>query len=64
MLPYQQRVVDEKTELDEKREKLFAFLNIELFCSLDQSEKDLLLSQYEAMGIYSDILRQRISAFV
>ena len=34
LAPHQQRVVDEKQELDEKREKLGAFKNTDLFASL------------------------------
>jgi len=34
MQPHQQRVVDEKAELDAKREKLGAFKNTDLFAKL------------------------------
>lgn len=63
MEPHQQRVIDEKRELDEKREKLLSFLNTDLFHGLDQAEKDRLRTQFQVMGVYSDILHQRISAF-
>lgn len=63
MAPYQQRVVDEKVELDEKQEKLLAFFNTDLFRGLDQAEKDRLRTQHGVMGVYSEILHQRISAF-
>jgi hypothetical protein len=63
MLAYQQRVVDEKAELDEKREKLLAFFNTDLFRGLGQSEKDRLRIQYSVMGVYSEILHQRVTAF-
>lgn len=63
MAPHQQRVVDEKAELDEKREKLLAFFNTDLFRGLDQAEKDRLRTQHGVMGVYSEILHQRISAF-
>jgi hypothetical protein len=63
MAPHQQRVVDEKAELDEKREKLLAFFNTDLFRGLDQAEKDRLRTQHGVMGVYSEILHQRIAAF-
>jgi len=63
MEQYQQRVVDEKNELDTRRGRLLLFFNSDLFRSLDQAEKDRLRTQYSVMGVYSDILNQRISAF-
>jgi hypothetical protein len=63
MQPHQQRVVDEKTELDEKRAKLAAFYETEIFASLSQEEKDRLEHQGFHMGAYSDILGARIAAF-
>jgi hypothetical protein len=64
MQPHQQRVVDEKTELDKKRAKLFAFSETEIFASLPQQEKDRLEHQGFHMGAYSDILCARIAEFV
>jgi hypothetical protein len=61
--PYQQRVVDEKKDLDDKRAKLLSFFNTDLFRGLDQAEKDRLRTQHSIMGVYSEILHQRISAF-
>lgn len=61
--PHQQRVIDEKTELDDKRTKLLSFLNTDLFYSLDQAEKDRLRTQHGIMGLYSELLGQRITAF-
>ena len=62
-LPHQQRVVDEKTELDGKMEKLEAFLGTPLFKSLPAGEQHLLEEQYVAMDRYSDLLGLRIKAF-
>ena len=61
--PHQQRVVDEKNELDTKRDKLGEFFKMTVFFELPESEKDRLRTQYSIMGIYSEILGQRISAF-
>lgn len=63
LLPHQQRVVDEKTELDGKLEKLGAFLGSSVFEKLPQTERYLLSKQRELMGGYSEILRERISYF-
>lgn len=63
MLPHQQRVVNEKNELDDKRGKLSSFFNTDLFRGLDQAEKDRLRTQHSVMGVYSEILHQRICAF-
>lgn len=63
MAPHQQRVVDEKKELDDKRDKLVAFFSTDLFRGLDQAEKDRLRTQHGVMGVYSEILHQRIAAF-
>ena len=61
--PHQQRVIDEKAELDEKREKLTAFYSVPLFHGLPESEQSLLLRQGVAMRTYSEILGERIAAF-
>ena len=61
--PHQQRVVDEKNELDEKRSKLAAFADTEIFNGLPKEEKDRLEHQGFHMGAYSEILGARIAAF-
>jgi hypothetical protein len=61
--PHQQRVVDEKAELDERREKLDKFLDTETFENLPQHEKTLLVRQSYLMLEYSNILGERIAAF-
>lgn len=63
MQPHQQRVVDEKTELDEKRAKLEAFTHTEDFANLPRSERDRLEHQAFHMTAYSDILAARIFEF-
>jgi hypothetical protein len=63
MKDYQQRAIDEKAELDEKRVKLDAFLLSPLFSGLLDLEQGRLLRQSSAMRLYSDILAERISAF-
>ena len=61
--PHQQRVVDEKRELDERREKLESFYSTSIFHGLPESEQSRLLRQGVAMRTYSEILGERIAAF-
>jgi hypothetical protein len=61
--PHQQRVIDEKRELDDKGAKLEAFFKTSIFAGLDSVEKDRLLQQSAVMATYSDILGERIAAF-
>lgn len=63
LAPHQQRVVDEKQELDEKREKLGAFKNTDLFASLPWQEQERLNTQAHVMTMYSAVLGARIAAF-
>lgn len=64
MQPHQQRVVDEKTELDAKAKALSDFIgNSNIFPTLDSDEKERLKEQCEIMWQYSEILGQRIAAF-
>jgi len=64
MEPHQQRVVDEKTELDDKREKLSAFkASNPLYVKLPEDEQHRLSRQLAVMTEYSEILGERIGAF-
>lgn len=64
MQPHQQRVVDEKTALDEKLDKLKAFIETNpTFNSLPDDERGRLGKQFDVMAEYSSILSQRIAAF-
>ena len=63
MAPHQERVVTEKAELDEKRTKLSAFFDTDLFANIDDDERRRLLRQADAMQVYSQILGERIAAF-
>lgn len=63
MQPHQQRVVDEKTQLDEKLAKLTGFYDSHIFDGLDTAEKDRLHRQGQVMSEYSQILGERIAAF-
>jgi hypothetical protein len=64
MQPHQQRVVEEKKELDEKLDKLKAFIETSpIFKGLHQDERGRLNRQFDVMAEYSSILAQRIAAF-
>lgn len=61
MKPYQQRLVTEKTELDERMSKLGAFVGSDLFLALSADECADLRRQIGVMQEYSDILARRIA---
>ena len=63
--PHQQRVIEEKLELDEKIQKLTAFIYSEKFVSIvsDDDERLRLLQQDEVMRHYSRVLCNRIASF-
>ena len=62
--PHQQRVVDEKTELDNKAKALSTFIGESpIFPTIDQAEQERLKEQCELMWQYSEILGARIAAF-
>jgi hypothetical protein len=62
--PHQQRVVDEKSELDVKIVALTAFIyGNPLHAGLDMDEQDRLAAQLSVMAEYSDILAARIYNF-
>ena len=64
MQPHQQRVVDEKTELDTKANALSQFIgNSPIFETLDAAEQERLKEQNDVMWKYSEILGARIAAF-
>ncbi len=59
--PHQQRVIDEKRELDERLAKLRTFLQGTIFMMLDDGEKDCLVCQESTMEMYSDLLGERLA---
>ena len=65
LAPHQQRVVQEKIELDEKLTKLSAFISSPSFTKIvgDVEEVARLVCQEEIMKDYSGILAERIAAF-
>jgi len=64
MEPYQQRVVDEKNELEAKAKALSNFIGLnEKFDTLSPEGQDRLREQNDVMWQYFEILEARISAF-
>lgn len=61
--PHQQRVVDERTDLDDKLSKLNGFFLAPLFSTLPAAEQGRMRTQAVAMRTYSEILTERIAAF-
>lgn len=63
MEPHQQRVLNEKEDLDTKITKLSDFTNGSTFSSLPADEQLRLKRQFSIMRDYSSILGDRINAF-
>ena len=64
MEAYQERVVAEKAELDERTTKLAQFVvNDERFKSIFIEEQVRLRQQLTLMELYSEVLGKRIAAF-
>jgi Txe/YoeB family toxin of Txe-Axe toxin-antitoxin module len=63
MKDYQERVVQEKAELETKIRNLVQFIGGDDFKGLPSPEKDRLANQLRVMQVYLYILGQRISFF-
>lgn len=63
MQDWQQRVIDEKTELDARREKLGEFKNTKQFIMLPWQEQERMNTQAHLMTAYSAVLGERIANF-
>ncbi len=63
MEPFQQRVIDEKTELDARIKKLAVFLNSPMCFTLEPDDLVLIRQQYGLMVEYSNLLLKRMSRF-
>lgn len=55
-----ERVIQEKSELDEKKAKLKAFKNSDKFNGINAIQRSLLTIQLQAMSVYSECLDQRL----
>lgn len=63
MQPHQERVVEEKRELDEKISKLAAFFGGAAFIALPWNERTMFRNQLRCMLEYQQILEDRILGF-
>ena len=62
--PFQQRVIDELDELNEKLDKLYDFIYYnKIFGTLPADEQVRLKLQHTYMGLYADVLKERADAF-
>ena len=61
--PHQQRVVDEKAELDDRAGKLNVFIGTEVFKGLPLAERGRMTRQLSLMLQLSMVLGERIAAF-
>lgn len=64
MEAYQERVVEEKRELDEKLGKLLDFICTARFLALPPNERARMAFQRLSMKSYSEVLGERIEAFI
>lgn len=64
MLPYQERVVREKEELDNKISSLEKFIAGPVYSTLPQEEKWRMYLQHMFMAKYSEVLDDRIVGFL
>ena len=60
---WKQCVLDEKSQLDERREKLTTFLNSEQVTEITADEVDRRQRQLDCMNAYSGILQECIDAW-
>jgi hypothetical protein len=63
LLPYQQRVIEERDDLDCKINNLSIFISGSEFDETSHAEQDRLYRQLESMESYLYILNERIEAF-
>jgi len=64
MSDFIERLKDEKHALQEKTEKLDAFVNSEMFNSVSSKQQSLLVVQLSAMLTYGTILEERIDDLI
>lgn len=64
MLPYQERVVAERRQLNEKIARLEAFVDSDAYPRLSETEQDLLKQQLAAMRQYRYILALRVALWL
>lgn len=63
MKPFQERVVTERNELDERIKRLIEFVDGSQFFQLPADERSRMRAQLATMKVYSRILGERIENF-
>ena len=63
MQPYQERVVNEQADLQDKLDKLDIFIRGDRFSSIPMDEQLRMEQQKHFMHGYNEVLKQRIEAF-
>jgi hypothetical protein len=63
MNPFEERVVDERKDLQGKHERLTAFIDGHIYKMLQKDEQVRLLRQHFVMQLYINILTERIQNF-
>lgn len=61
--PHEQRVIEERYELEAKLEKLNEFMKTDIFNGLPSQQRLLMSAQSSAMANYANILASRIDLF-
>ena len=61
MNDFEERLFIEKEELSEKISKLYSFIESEIYSTLEDIDRNLLIQQIEVMNRYLDILNHRIT---
>lgn len=61
MSDFKQRLIDEKDELKDKRDKLQNFIGSKIYDELPKVGQSLLVIQLDVMNSYLSVLRSRIS---
>ena len=63
MEAWQERVLEEKEQLSEKKNKLEEYIHTSQFNDLSNVDSGLLMCQYQAMKTYEEILQTRIDTW-
>lgn len=61
--PHEQRVVEEEKQLREKSYKLGLFMEGEVYQTLPEKDRQLMLGQFQSMELYRHFLKERIERF-
>lgn len=63
MQKFVKKMVDDKSDIDDKIKKLEAFMLTPTYTELSQKEKKLIREQDDAMNLYSKALGERIELY-